>query len=262
MLYDFFGCYCWIEERWAEDFIQPFIGIVDLLDLKLAPDIRVKLFGEDHYQSVRHPIDLGDFRSIRAAHATSLEMVGASRCNGSLVMAVDAIPDPADYLASKLSISISPRLLPDRKLSVLDVAQTILTDITPAYGFCTKIDVDLEPDRYLTGEIVNALACTDNWQDMYFSTYTNGGSGADRCMQDQMRDVYDINLLSSRHLDREVGERSLRQWIQSGENGCLGRVRENLWSWEIESGKIPRLRKELISHDVLIGFEKNSVAPN
>lgn len=61
-----------------------------------------------------------------------------------------------------------------------------------------------------------------------------------------LRDVYEVNLLSERHLSNLVGAVSLGAWIAGAEGrGNLERLDQRRWVWTLNSDEIQYVRIEL-----------------
>lgn len=67
-----------------------------------------------------------------------------------------------------------------------------------------------------------------------------------------LRDIYEVNLLSTQHLEREVGAATLFAWIQADpERGVLVEVTPGRFLWKLNSRQVERVRPELLLAGVL-----------
>jgi hypothetical protein len=67
-----------------------------------------------------------------------------------------------------------------------------------------------------------------------------------------MRDVYEVNLLSERLLQRPVGNETLFDWISSDQDrGHLESIKNGRWLWTVTSDQMKKVRPQLIAADAI-----------
>jgi hypothetical protein len=69
---------------------------------------------------------------------------------------------------------------------------------------------------------------------------------------DYLGEIYPLQILSSVHVSRRIGDRSLKEWIESSpEHGSLSAFSEKHWIWEIPNDLIESIRKAMSQHGLL-----------
>ena len=68
-----------------------------------------------------------------------------------------------------------------------------------------------------------------------------------------MRDIYPINIISSKHLNRDVGGQTLGEWIDCKHvRGKLVQLDKDLWSWHVEFDDIENVRESLRDTGIIL----------
>ncbi len=68
----------------------------------------------------------------------------------------------------------------------------------------------------------------------------------------RLRDIYEVNLLSDKHLGRQIGTTGLGAWIRSNENhGTLVAIDEGRFLWTLTTRQMQLVRPQLISTDAI-----------
>jgi hypothetical protein len=68
-----------------------------------------------------------------------------------------------------------------------------------------------------------------------------------------LRDVYDGNVIVDEHLERRVGDKSLREWIESdSSNGYIEAIDDKTYVWWAPEGNIEKIRGVLRETGILI----------
>jgi hypothetical protein len=110
------------------------------------------------------------------------------------------------------------------------------------YGIVYKRFLYLGPVFYAMGVIVGRIS--DKKRKNITKWFHHHGD--EKYQVGNMRDLYPLSFLCLAHLERDVYEQSLKQWIESlPEHGVLEPLTSELWSWEIPEEKIPVLREAL-----------------
>ncbi|MCL5802139.1 MAG: hypothetical protein M1283_06490 [Gammaproteobacteria bacterium] len=74
--------------------------------------------------------------------------------------------------------------------------------------------------------------------------------------RNMLRDVFPINFLSGDHLRRNMGSRTLKEWINSNPtHGTLTNLNEEIWVWEIEKRQIAAIREAMTRENMLIAYD-------
>jgi len=79
------------------------------------------------------------------------------------------------------------------------------------------------------------------------------GSAPFRHLQGMQRDVFPLNILGPLHLQRMVGDLSLRDWIESDiSRGRLIEVGADLWSWIVPGRQLATIQRHLQAAGLLV----------
>jgi hypothetical protein len=127
----------------------------------------------------------------------------------------------------------------------LDLSQWIKYD----YGIAYEREIDKGPGWYVHGVIVGLNNKKDPLVKQergniskWLHTY---GDPLRRHLGD-LRDIYPLNFLSKEHLERVVGDQTLKTWIESSlDHGTLVPLTDQLWSWHVPEDKISDIREAL-----------------
>lgn len=70
------------------------------------------------------------------------------------------------------------------------------------------------------------------------------------------RDIYSYNMLTEPHLIRQVGSKSLKDWILSNPaHGTLEKVTDRHWLWSIDPEQIPTIQEALEPTGILLCYK-------
>lgn len=84
------------------------------------------------------------------------------------------------------------------------------------------------------------------WSKVYGAPSGNYQTG-------DLRDIYPINILCKKHLERVVFGQSFKEWINaSSEHGILEKLNSNIWSWQLQAEQIPIVREKLRSTGMVL----------
>lgn len=68
-----------------------------------------------------------------------------------------------------------------------------------------------------------------------------------------LRDIYPFNVLSQPHLDRIINGSRFEDWVKATpERGQLKQISDTLWTWWVESDKIPAVREALAPSGMIL----------
>jgi hypothetical protein len=71
-------------------------------------------------------------------------------------------------------------------------------------------------------------------------------------LHNQIRDVFEINLLSAGHLDHVIEGERLEAWITKRGKGSLQKVTQVTWRWNIPKSQLPSIRKSAIAANLIV----------
>lgn len=135
-------------------------------------------------------------------------------------------------------------IVPDSKIIVEEIILELLHSTDTSYGIFYQREANKGPALYAYG-MTSGLG--HSYNDM------KEGDRIAKWMyidaderKHSLRDVYQINLLSNRHLDKPVNNITLREWItETKSRGKLEQITDKLWFWRIKTENISGIRKEL-----------------
>lgn len=142
-----------------------------------------------------------------------------------------------------------------------EILEKLLIDLckfcSPTYGIGFEREKQYGPDYYARGMSHGLKLAYENpehgrekeriykWLDAY-----RGGEGY---QTGDLRDIYPFNVLSQAHLDRVINWHRFHDWIQATPGrGQLKQISETLWTWWIESEKIPAVREALAPSGMIL----------
>jgi hypothetical protein len=110
---------------------------------------------------------------------------------------------------------------------------------------------------YAEGE--NLVNIYKHENSILFSRETGGRfKGAERYKDAMLRMVYPVNLINEKHLNLQVGDCNLRQWILSNnQHGTLKSTAHKMWIWEVEDKKLEQVNNELGEAGLLISWKSS-----
>lgn len=69
----------------------------------------------------------------------------------------------------------------------------------------------------------------------------------------KMRDVYPINYLTDKHMNRTVWNRRLKDWIgEDPRRGSLAAIGDECWVWRVAERNLGAVRKSLSGSGILL----------
>lgn len=72
-----------------------------------------------------------------------------------------------------------------------------------------------------------------------------------------LRDIYRINILSQKHLEKQVYNTTLIDWIKETDSrGSIEQINKKLWIWKVGSDSIDQIKKELGEIGILACYNK------
>jgi hypothetical protein len=127
------------------------------------------------------------------------------------------------------------------------VLRTLAEEIDLKYGVGYQRDFELGPDMYAHGMITGLrYSSKDMAEKDRISMWMHERSGANRHLHGYLRDVYPLNILSSCHLSRQVGNVSLARWIdQNPDRGYLSELSTSAWLWKVPQSCLGEVQAQL-----------------
>jgi hypothetical protein len=127
------------------------------------------------------------------------------------------------------------------------IVRTLAAEVDLKYGIGYQRDFELGPDMYAHG-MVSGLGYSprDIAEADRIGAWMQERPGASRHLHGCLRDVYPLNILSTRHLSRDVGKLSLEQWIQQAtDRGQLVQLNNGASLWIIPDRHIADVQAKL-----------------
>ncbi|RWC38652.1 MAG: hypothetical protein EOS28_29140 [Mesorhizobium sp.] len=146
--------------------------------------------------------------------------------------------------------------------SLFEKVLSIIADgINPIYGIGYKMPYYWGPREFAHGTASSRYSVSDKslfgapdrlkQQSFQFSR-TFHSRNEERHLDIDLRDVFEINLISEGHLNRRVGRKSLRDWIKANELGVLEQMTPVTWRWNVPVAEICKARKDLIDAGITV----------
>lgn len=128
--------------------------------------------------------------------------------------------------------------------TINSIAKDIAGFLNPGYGIAYQRDFDKGPSLYAYGVIGNEGYSDEEEKNIAKWMHIYGDP--ERYREGDLRDIYPYNFLSEAHLVRNVGDKTLKEWIMlSSEHGTLTPLTEKLWTWEVPQENISSVRELL-----------------
>ncbi len=76
--------------------------------------------------------------------------------------------------------------------------------------------------------------------------------GTPNPIQGRFHDIYELNLLSRKHIDRVVFGQPLPNWIASGDRGNFLKISDRNWVWIVPDHVRPKVREQFLGAGLLL----------
>ena len=141
----------------------------------------------------------------------------------------------------------------EQEFALMDVVQHIRTfckKFTPEYGFATVMP------SFESIWFCNGVSTTSMDRET-----TKRASAIDELrlpvgtpfpIKGRFHDIYELNVLSPKHLDREVFGQSLTKWISQGGRGELVLIKKDVTLWLVPDDIRPRIREQFFKAGLLL----------
>lgn len=142
------------------------------------------------------------------------------------------------------------------------LAKRILVAIDFNYGIAYSRRINLGPDIYAVG--MNTGLGHSSLEKIKIAKWFN----AEICFKERLdsrsnylRDVYELNFLSSVHLSQSVNGDLLSRWIERDPaHGKLESLTKDRWVWSIDKNMISSIREVLRTNSLLVAY-MNDIPP-
>ncbi len=123
-----------------------------------------------------------------------------------------------------------------------------------AYGMCYSRSFNLGPDLYAYGMITGQERTADEKLDEdRITAWLHDRINEKRHLKGYLRDVYPMNILSEKHLLREVDGQLLPEWIASDTaRGTIRKIGIANWLWTVPNESLPNMQAILRSRGLTI----------
>ena len=159
------------------------------------------------------------------------------------------------YLTYKLGtilvICFDDQILGFNPDTIAPLAKDLSTFFGAQYGYAYQRKFSQGPSFYPYGTIGGNEDISDEEE----SQITKWGLvyGTPKYHLGQLRDIYPYNFLSQPHLDNQIGNLSLKAWIDTDPaRGKLTQLTDSLWSWHVDPAHIEAVRESLKPTGLLI----------
>lgn len=128
-----------------------------------------------------------------------------------------------------------------------------------SYGIQYNIDKVTKAFYYATGDnMVNVYEYENS--SLFKRECAGRFKGQERYKGTMLRMVYQFNIVNNHHLDIQIKNVSLKEWILDDEkHGLLERLDNDLWLWKIESDGIDDINNYFGTLGVLISWKSLSI---
>jgi hypothetical protein len=164
-----------------------------------------------------------------------------------------------DSLAKSINISQEHRHVyfeaPSATLEpelAVQIIQRLMPFFTPCYGFS---DVSRYGDCTLfhsgtksSGMNETRRARADAFDQIKWLSTKNKLDG----LGYRLFDVYELNFLNSAHLSLPAFGTTLENWIVTGNRGSLSKLKNNLFTWVVQTNILPDVRERLLREKCLV----------
>lgn len=141
---------------------------------------------------------------------------------------------------------------PDRaEFNTTDFVNKVFYLFKPAYGFSYLTSESYWTTAYAIGDWQHTKGVLgierlsrkhiERWQ-----------AGCEKIQSGHIRDVYNENILSQKHLTRLVNRKSLKQYIEEDNIGSLQIINQELTIWKLDDIQLQIARKDLYESEVVI----------
>jgi hypothetical protein len=178
-------------------------------------------------------------------------------------------PDARAYLAASINVSlerlptfsvhIDEAATADVELVYEAVISEISKKLSPTYGIGFAVPYSWQAYSFMAGQ---GSGYAGPETDLHYNSaeaFCIRGLYAGRVLvrdptplDKQLRDVFEINLLSSGHLNHLINGERLETWITTRGKGTLRKITPITWRWDIPKKALPEIRRSAITANLVV----------
>ncbi len=130
---------------------------------------------------------------------------------------------------------------------------------TPTYGFAHRMTGGLAASFWPSGVTTMDLGTMETSQAEKLATAraTLLGSSLSWSKEhlSKLHDVYEVNILTEKHLERPIMGKSFSGWIDEGGRGSLSKLSDGIFAWTVPDAVRPIVRHHLLNAGCLFVHE-------
>lgn len=159
---------------------------------------------------------------------------------------------------SEFSVMIDEAAVADVDLMYEEILKVAATALLPIYGMGFSVPYSWSPGQFISG---NGSGYQGPDEGLHYDTaeaFSVRGREAGsvlvaepRVLDHKLRDIFDINLISAKHLRHEIEGKSLKAWIEGGRHGSLIQMNDVTWRWDLPPSEQPKVRKAAITAELI-----------
>ncbi len=235
---------------WVEDFDMPKNPefLLELArDLEMQPSI-VGFGLKDDISRRRTVTRQSKLLSVLSTY-TEYEDIQLCQPRGSNLQDVESDLSYATYFGKKqYFVALPPERLHLSKL--VNHIRLFCRHMTPRYGFSHVMEGS--GSTYFLGGIGTTSMSYDDRTRAGDLGHSLSQNFAREHLQGKLHDIYELNVLSPAHMQRDTFGQSLVSWISSGDRGELVEIIGAVSVWLVPESIRPRLRKSFFDAGLLI----------
>lgn len=153
-------------------------------------------------------------------------------------------------LCSSVSVFMPTEYCEIHSLSFNEMIRSLVSLHEWDYGWAIIRDRDKAIEAYTCGDGIEQ-GMTKHDEELLDLWYKTSYSETEK-RKSHLRDIYPINILTSKHLSFPILGETLRDFIQGNKNSELTPLSDNLWIWKIKTEHLPKIRKATQKSGLLI----------
>lgn len=123
----------------------------------------------------------------------------------------------------------------------------------PTYGIAYQREFSKGPQLYAIGMVSGLGYGADGMKEAdRIGAWMRERLAENRHTQGMFRDVYDLNLLSRRHIEAIVNGQSFGNWVRQTGNGEISELSNGLYWWSVPYDKKQAIRQVLVDNSLVI----------
>lgn len=164
-------------------------------------------------------------------------------------------------MGKRLEFHLDEAAVNDAKLSMTAALKLIAEVMLPIYGVGYSMPFYWGPAYFAQGMTSQRYAMVDKTfygAPEYIAGRSRAFGGTYDADEDQrnlnvnIRDVFELNLISEGHLNRLIDGIRLQDWIEKNRAGTLRQVNDITWRWHVPVDRIEEVRLPLIAAGITV----------